>query len=146
MAKKNHLRIFSVAEANEVIVELRRTLPAMRTALKQMEVMEDRLAVLELICNRAVSADNPDLREFIATKIRYHRKVAEFEGMWQGVEDMGVLIQDLEKGMVHFASKRGQQSIFLCWREGEAAVTHWHDSQEQVSEEPDRKRIDWKAK
>lgn len=146
MARKNHLRIFSVAEANEVIVELRRTLPAMRTALKQMEVMEDRLAVLELICNRAVSADNPDLREFIATKIRYHRKVAEFEGMWQGVEDQGLLLQDLDKGMVHFPSKRGQQSIFLCWREGEEAVTHWHDSQEQASEEPHRKRIDWKAK
>jgi hypothetical protein len=142
MANPTELKIFTIEQANRAVKELRRTLPAMRRILNDVERMEDRLAVLELICNRSVSADNPDLQEYLGTKVRYHRRISEFEGMWNALEERGLLLRDLEKGIVHFASRRGRRHIFLCWREGEARVSHWHEPEEDHSDEEDRREID----
>lgn len=142
MASDAGLHIFTVERANSAVKDLRKTLPALRRTLEEVEVLEDRLAVLELICDRAVAADNPDLREYLATKLRYHRKISEFEGMWQGLESEGYLLRDLEKGVVHFAARRGNEDVFLCWREGEARVSHWHAGEEAKPDEDSRRDID----
>jgi hypothetical protein len=142
MASDAGLRIFTVEEANRAVKDLRKTLPALRRILGEVELLEDKLAVLGLICDRAVAADNPDLREYLATKLRYHRKISEFEGMWKALESQGYLVRDLEKGVVHFASRRGKQNVFLCWREGEARVSHWHAGEESRPDEESRRDID----
>lgn len=142
MASDAELRIFTVDEANRAVKDLRKTLPAMRRILGDVELLEDRLAVLGLICDRAVAADNPDLREYLAMKLRYHRKISEFEGLWKALESEGYLLRDLEKGVVHFPSRRGKENVFLCWREGEARVSHWHTDEETRADEESRRDID----
>jgi hypothetical protein len=42
------------------------------------------------------------------------------------IEAMGVLIKDLETGLIDFPSERRGDVVFLCWRYGEPAVAHWH--------------------
>ena len=140
MASRAQVRIFTVREANEAIQELRRTLPALRRTLHDVEKLEDRLEVLDLICNRSVSAENPDLKEYLAAKLRYHRKIAEFEGMLAGLEAEGYLLRDLDKGIVHFPARRGNDGILLCWSEGEKAIRHWHPISEGASLDESRRR------
>ena len=142
MASRPDVRIFTIQEANEAVKELRETLPAMRRILREIERVEDRLEVLDLICDRAVSSDNPDLREYLSSKVRYHRKITEFEGMLTGLEGQGYLLRDLEKGVVHFAARRGSVNVLLCWNEGERAVTHWHPLEEEgMPEETGRRGV-----
>lgn len=126
MASRPDVRIFTIQEANEAVSELRQTLPAMRRILRDIERIEDRLEVLDLICDRAVSSDNPDLREFLSAKVRYHRRITEFEGMLGSLDSQGYLLRDLDKGIVHFPARRGPETVLLCWNEGERAVAHWH--------------------
>ncbi len=126
MASRSEVRIFTIQEANEAAKELRQTLPAMRRTLHEIEKLEDRLEVLDLICSRAVSSENPDLQEYIALKVRYHRKISEFEGMLGSFETQGYLLRDLDKGVVHFPARRGNQDVMLCWTEGEREIKHWH--------------------
>jgi hypothetical protein len=140
MASRAQVRIFTIREANEAVHELRRTLPALRRTLHEVEKLEDRLEVLELICNRSVSAENPDLQEYLATRVRYHRKISEFEGMLAGLEAEGYLLRDLDKGVVHFPARRGGDGILLCWSEGEKEIRHWHPLDDGASLDEGRRR------
>ncbi len=140
MASRPDVRIFTIREANEAVKELRQTLPALRRTLREIERLEDRLEVLDLICDRAVSSDNPDLREYLSAKVRYHRGISEFEGMLGALETQGYLLRDLEKGVVHFVARRGHRNVLLCWTEGEPAVSHWHPIDGDAPPSEDRRR------
>lgn len=126
MASRAESRVFTIQEANQALKELRRTLPVLRRALHDIETLEDRLEVLDLICNRAVSSENPDLQEYLSARVRYHRAIAQFEGMLADADSEGYMLRDLEKGVVHFTGKHGGKSVLLCWREGEKEIRHWH--------------------
>jgi hypothetical protein len=132
-------KYFTVQEANAAIAELRKTLSALRTVLGDIERMEERLEVLDLICNRAVTAGNADLQEYLALKIRYHQRISEFEGILQQMETEGHLLRDLDKGVVHFISRRGSDDVLLCWTEGEDTITHWHALEDSRPTSEDRR-------
>jgi hypothetical protein len=42
------------------------------------------------------------------------------------VESLGVILRDPESGLVDFASVRGGEQIYLCWRLGEDRIEFWH--------------------
>ena len=46
---------------------------------------------------------------------------------------MGAHLKDLDSGLVDFYSRRGQEIIFLCWKEGEAEIRNWHNLQSGFS-------------
>ena len=118
--------IFSIQQANRAVKELRRALPALRRTLHQIEVMESQLEVLDLICDREVSARNPDLEEYLTCRARYHGMTGEFRSALDRLDEKGYLLRDLDKGVVHFIGRRGKQHVLLCWQEGEPDIRHWH--------------------
>jgi hypothetical protein len=54
------------------------------------------------------------------------------------VEDLGVIVRDLEWGIVDFPADRYGKRVMLCWRCGEPEVSYWHEINEQY---PDRKPL-----
>jgi hypothetical protein len=40
--------------------------------------------------------------------------------------EWGVELKDPRLGLVDFPAVRGSEVVYLCWREGEPEVTHWH--------------------
>ena len=126
MTSQTDLRVFTVEEANRSIDELRKMLRALRGLLRSVEKMESRLQLLELICNRSVTSNNSDLKEYLALKLQYHAHISEFEHSLSHMKSQGYLLQDLVQGVVHFIAKRGPEHVLLCWKEGEKDVSHWH--------------------
>ena len=51
------------------------------------------------------------------------KKIAE-------LEDLGVMVKDLDFGLVDFPADRYGESVLLCWRYGEAEVSYWHKPNE----------------
>jgi hypothetical protein len=43
------------------------------------------------------------------------------------LEALEIQVRDLARGLVDFPALRGEEEIYLCWLEGEPAVTHWHE-------------------
>lgn len=43
------------------------------------------------------------------------------------VEKKGVLVKDLDRGLVDFPHLRGGREVFLCWMIGEKKIDFWHD-------------------
>lgn len=48
------------------------------------------------------------------------------------LDGLGVLIKDVEHGLVDFPSNLGAEMIYLCWAQGEDAVTHYHALKEEA--------------
>jgi len=142
MARQASLRVFSIQEANRSIAELRKALPALRRILRDIERTESRLGILDLICNRSVASENPDVQEYLSTRVKYHRRITELDGELSRLEEAGFLLRDLDRGVVHFVARRRGKTVLLCWKEGEKRICHWHALGEESTEEDTRRRID----
>ena len=61
------------------------------------------------------------------------RQRAEQEHAVQRVKDaiaeidaIGVQLKDLDNGLLDFPCRLGEEIVLLCWKMGEAEITHWH--------------------
>jgi hypothetical protein len=43
------------------------------------------------------------------------------------LQAMGVIVRDLDRGLVDFPSLRDGREIYLCWTEDEDEIGFWHD-------------------
>ncbi|MBI3859401.1 MAG: DUF2203 domain-containing protein [Thaumarchaeota archaeon] len=53
------------------------------------------------------------------------------EGMTKKIselEDLGVIVKDLDYGLIDFPAEKYGESVLLCWRYGESEVSFWHKS------------------
>ncbi len=50
------------------------------------------------------------------------------------IESYGCIVKDIDLGLVDFPSTRQGESMYLCWKAGEARVTHWHGTDEGFSQ------------
>jgi hypothetical protein len=51
------------------------------------------------------------------------KKVAE-------LEDLGIVVKDLDYGLIDFPANRYGEKVLLCWRYGEPEVSFWHKPHE----------------
>ena len=42
------------------------------------------------------------------------------------IEEMGVVVKDLDVGLVDFPTLFEGEEVYLCWRMDEADIDHWH--------------------
>jgi len=54
------------------------------------------------------------------------------------IQSYGCVVKDLDLGLLDFPATRNGQSVYLCWKAGEAAIAHWHGTDETFV---DRKRL-----
>ena len=46
------------------------------------------------------------------------------------IEDLGVLVKDLDVGLIDFPTRYRGQEVYLCWRMDEDDIDFWHGTQE----------------
>lgn len=56
--------------------------------------------------------------------LRAPRELAE-QIRW--LNENGIVIRDVEQGLIDFPSEREGRDVFLCWRLGEESVDFWHE-------------------
>jgi hypothetical protein len=57
----------------------------------------------------------------------------EAEAVARAVEELerlGVLVKDLDRGLVDFPALREGEEVLLCWQVGEEEVAYWHGVEE----------------
>lgn len=137
-------RFYSIQDANRALPEVTLAIQALRRLQRKVRNLDARLEVMNLVCDKFIAVGNPDLREFLSLKIRYHRKIGQFHDQLRSLEAKGCFVQDLKRGIVHFEARRGDERVVLCWREGEREVAHWHpvEELEKPEDETPRNAID----
>jgi hypothetical protein len=57
----------------------------------------------------------------------YPPEVERLVEVSQNIESEGVLIKDLDQGLIDFPHIRGNgEEVYLCWKLGEEAIGYWH--------------------
>lgn len=119
-------RLFTVAEAQAMLPELRERLPRLRDARHALIESSERVSA-------RVAADGGGVAEpawFAAQQTLKTELTA--------LADQGVLLRDPERGLVDFPAEREGERVFLCWKLGEETVAHYHAERTGMS---GRKRL-----
>ena len=63
------------------------------------------------------------------------------------IDAIGVQVKDLDIGLLDFPCKVDEEIVLLCWKMGEARITHWHTVESGFSgRQPLDDRFDGRAK
>ena len=82
----------------------------------------------------AVDTSQPE-----AWKSQYEAAATVLKTSVERIEEQGVLVKDLDTGLVDFPTLLRGEEVYLCWRMDEADIDHWHGIHEGFA---GRKAID----
>jgi hypothetical protein len=117
-------RLFSPIEANNILEDLQPSIDAMMTGRERiLELRPDLEAVLDKAVRNGASHETPEALEAFN----------QVKGAIETIQGYGVLVKDVNAGLLDFPSEREGRVVFLCWRVGESEVDHWHELDEGFS-------------
>ena len=117
-------RYFTVEEANAALEEVRPLAEAMvarRRALLTAQARREQL--LGDIAGNGGGIPPSELAEAADEEERLAERLA---AALEQLAGLGVLVKDLDAGLVDFPSVRGGETVLLCWRVGEDDIRYWH--------------------
>jgi hypothetical protein len=109
--------IYSRQTANELLDEVRERLGRLREAFAQ--IAGRRGVVAPQSAGNGGSAG--------ASRSLASSGAAAEELSW--FQARGIVVRDVEQGLIDFPARRDGRQIYLCWRLGEDAVDFWHDTE-----------------
>src|SRR5467141_1487504 len=122
-------RSFTLEEAQSLLPVLESLL---RTAIDGKKLIETVDAELQDLAHRVFLSGG-----LLVNIIQVARRKAEREKTIQRVKDTlaeidatGVQVKDLDIGLLDFPCRVEGEILLLCWRLGEATITHWHGTGE----------------
>ncbi len=117
------MRIFTLDEAE-------RTLPLLRGILADLQVeygvWREALSRYELLA-AASRADEGETPELVESRTVVSDAATRISSYLTEIESIGCLFKGFEEGLVDFYALREDRLVFLCWKLGEAHITHWHE-------------------
>ena len=118
--------VFTLEAVNALIPRLK---SLMAVQLERREEIEERLGRLaKLVGNvpNVIAVEEADPPQVRSLKRDLAERVEKYQAAWQEVEDMGAVLKDPRTGLVDFYGQVDGKYVWLCWRYGEDAVTHYH--------------------
>jgi len=117
-------RAFTVDEANAALAEVRPLVE--RMIERRADLLAAHARQAEVAAQVGGNGGGLDSR----TRATLAGAAAEAEkGLQEAVRELlelGVLVKDLDSGLVDFPSERDGEPVLLCWQLGEERVAFWH--------------------
>jgi hypothetical protein len=122
-------RRFSLVEAQSLIPRLERLLSdavARKNDYQQAERVIQTFAQQVMLMG-GMNVDRERVRES-----RQARDAAaqELRRLIEEVQEIGVVVKDLDIGLIDFPTRFRGVDVYLCWRLGERAIEFWHGMDE----------------
>ena len=116
-------RIFEAADAERalplvrrIVLDLQAEYPRWREAVGRFE--------LASVGHGPGAAESGEL---VACQREVTERAERISGYLTELDQVGCVFKGFEAGLVDFYSLLEDRLVFLCWRLGEARVTHWHE-------------------
>ena len=113
-------RLFTVEEANALLPKLQKLL---EDAAVHRNRMRDRAPRLQPILEAASSNGGGKAGSEYGVEA-YNLYLA-----MERIQELGVLLKDLDAGLLDFPHERDGRVVFLCWHPSEERVGYWHEIQ-----------------
>ena len=131
-------RLFTPDEANSALAEV-------RPVAERLVALRERMRALERTQGELVTAIGGNGGGYAAGDLNVAQQ--ELIGLAEAAAacvdrlmSLGVVVKDLDLGLVDFPALRYDEEVELCWHVGEDAVAAWHRVGEGFA---GRKPIDW---
>ena len=111
-------KLFTVEEANDLLPKLKELLADVSV---RRDAMREKAPHLEPILRAAGS--NGGGRVGSEYGVEAYRLYLAIEA----IREFGVLLKDLDTGLLDFPHERDGRVVFLCWHPPEESVEFWHD-------------------
>jgi hypothetical protein len=121
-ARGGRVRLFTLAEANALLVELIPRLQDLAQCKRGLDAVHDTLLRIT-----PKERANGHRLEVIGLEHQMERLV---DCLAQGIRDleaMGIAIKDIDEGIIDFPSLYHGRVIYLCFRLGEERIGFWHE-------------------
>ena len=109
-------RYFTIKSANEA-------LPGVIEKFNSLKKQKNEIIKAEQELQSSVSS----FEEYMTKKQKLNSKMTKFYQLIEDLEETGVSLKGLDQGLLDFPSKRFDEDVWLCWKDGETEIKFWHD-------------------
>ena len=112
-----HSRHFTREEADTLLPTLTPLLEQLREAKQALTDAEAHRALSEASGGNGGGSEGKQVGEAFL----------QVRGLLGAVQETGVVVKDIDRGLVDFPAVLDDREVYLCWRLGEERVEHWHE-------------------
>lgn len=112
-----HRRHFTREEANAILPRLEEMLLQLRNSKDELTDAE----VHEALSDAAPSNGGGEVGRRVGVAFLEVRRLLGV------IEESGIVLRDIDRGLVDFPAVIDDREVYLCWELGEDEVGYWHD-------------------
>ena len=117
---------FTLDEANALVPWLEETFQRLAQGRREHLALQERLS--ELLQHRESNEPSSSNDELTQIREDVDRLARQLEDGVEEILDRGIIVRDVERGLVDFPSPREGREVFLCWIGGEERIDFWHET------------------
>ncbi len=118
-------KYFTPASANATLPLVRAIIRDVTELARELRERHERLSgVLSGKRSGLSEAHQEELQQAQAEVERGQERMREYE---RELQQLGVELKDYFMGLIDFPCWMDGREVYLCWRQGEADVGHWHE-------------------
>jgi hypothetical protein len=121
-------RHFTPEEANALLEQVRPVAESLVAHRRAFTVAAARRARL----TQRISGNGGDFDPQEPSELdeKLQREAEAVAGAVEELQALGVLVKDLDRGLVDFPALRDGEEVLLCWQVGEREIAYWHGLEE----------------
>jgi len=131
-------RLFTLPEAEELLPNMERLLRSAMESKKSAAELDEQMNAYLLRINLH-GGIQLDLRRIAEIKTGKEQSMERLKQALTEIENSGVLVRDLDIGLIDFPTLLNGAEVYLCWKLGEPHIGFWHNTTEGFA---GRKSID----
>ena len=109
-------RYFTIKSANEA-------LPGVIEKFNKLKKQKNEIMKAEQELQMSASS----LDQYMTQKQKLNSELTKFYQLIEDLEGTGVSLKGLDQGLLDFPSRRFNEDVWLCWKDGETEIKFWHE-------------------
>jgi len=114
--------LYTPQTANKALPEVKRLFSNILIYKKQAVALQEQVEL-------TIQSGSP-FEQFVKKKQELNTAVSNYYKAIEQLEAIGIVIKDVEQGLLDFPSKRFNEEVWLCWKAEESEVKFWHAKDE----------------
>ena len=106
-----------------------KALPEVKRMFANIVAQKNRIVALNEELQITIESGG-QFERFIKKKQELNIAVSNLYKAIEQLEGTGVVIKDVDQGLLDFPSKRFDEEVWLCWKAGEDEIKFWHAKDE----------------